>query len=252
LDSDDFIHPNTLELLYNNIVANSSDMAIYKLYGYDNETHETKKSKAFNLETVFGDKDFSDFTFTYKQVKDYVLTNLCSTCLKLYDKRFIDKHDCFRFPEGISFEDIPFHVKTMLLATKLSFVPEYLYYYRVNPLSITHDPTKRFDIFQIIDMVESFLEENGYIDEFKEEFKAYKVNRIFSYLISTRSEEFFQKAKEEFSGIDIDENSLLDDFSFENYTLVLDSPSYLDFIFNFYDNKIKRYSKKQQKPLRQE
>ncbi len=37
-----------------------------------------------------------------------------SACCKLYKKEFLDEFDDFRFPVGIAYEDVPFHVKCFL------------------------------------------------------------------------------------------------------------------------------------------
>ena len=57
------------------------------------------------------------------------------------------------------------------------------------------------DIFRICDIVESFLKGNGFYFEFIEEFKLFKITQIFNYLLTTNTEEYFQKAKVEFSKI---------------------------------------------------
>ena len=51
-----------------------------------------------------------------------VLNNSLAPWAKLYKKEFLDAYDDFRFDIGIAFDDVPFHVKSVLRAKKISFI----------------------------------------------------------------------------------------------------------------------------------
>ena len=91
-------------------------------------------------------------------------------------------------------------MKVMLRATKISYVPEYLYFYRQNPNSIINTNKNREDIYKVIDIVEKFLKENNYYNEFKYEFDYFKVLQILQYILEADTEEYFNKA------LKVDEN----------------------------------------------
>lgn len=227
LDSDDYIDLTALEKLFNNIVSNSSEVVLFKFQNFDDNRNLHKRGIEFKIDKIFGDIDYDDFSFTYRDVKRHVMNSAFSACLKLYRKDFIQK---FKFPEDVHFEDVPVHVQVMIEAEKISFVPEFLYYYRSNPDSILNSNTKGFDIFKVIDLVEVYLKENDYYDELEDEFIFFKIAQILVYLPTTDSEEYFAKAKSEFSKITIKNKKSLKKYALTGYKLVLKSNSYADYL----------------------
>ena len=123
--------------------------------------------------------DFENFTFTYKDVKRHVLLSSFAPWTKFYKKDFLDKYGDFRFHTNVAFDDVPFHVQSMLRASKISYVPKFFYHYRLsNPNSVNNTASNAPDIIKIIDFVENFLKDNGYYDEFKEEFIIFKIVQL--------------------------------------------------------------------------
>jgi glycosyltransferase involved in cell wall biosynthesis len=240
LDSDDYIELDALENLLNNAVSNDSDVVLFKFQNVDDNRNLHKRGIEFKIDKIFGDIDYDNFTFTYKDAKRHVLNSAFSACLKLYKKEFISP---FEFPVGLNFEDVPVHVKVMLNAERISFVPEFLYYYRSNPDSILNSSANGFDIFEIIDMVEEYLKENDYYDELENEFIFFKIAQILVYMDSEKSEEYFQKTKKEFSNITIKDEKSLKKYAIKGYSLVLKSSSYED-----YSNKKNNKKPKKSKP----
>lgn len=239
MDSDDFLELNAIELLYENITKNESDVAFYRGYKYTdgNRTDYTM----LNFNKVFGGCDYHDFTFTYRDAKDYVLNNGYNAVLKLYRKEFLDSYPDFYFPEGIAFEDILFHVKMMVRASKLSFIPDRLYYYRYNETSIVNTPEYTFDIFLNIDMVEEFLIENSLMEEFAEDFEYFKMKRLDFHIMKSNSEEFFRMTKECYSHIK--PNDLFKPAELERFNTLLDSGNFAEYLIRLYNNKDKDLAK---------
>ena len=223
IDSDDYISLDTIAKLYNNSISNGSDIVIFKIARFDNEGNVNYKLPGFDFDDFFEEVDFNNFSFTYSDIKKYVMNESFSACLKFYKKEIFDKQDDLIFPEGIAYEDVPFHIKIMLYANKISFVPEFLYYYRFNPNSIINTSSNGDDIFIICDMVESFLRKNYYYAEFKEEFELFKISQIFNYLLTTNTEDYFLMAKKEFSEMSIEKNNLIPKSLKKKYDLVLKS-----------------------------
>lgn len=223
IDSDDYISLDTIAKLYNNSLSNGSDIVIFKIARFDNEGNVNYKLPGFDFDDFFEEVDFNNFSFTYSDIKKYVMNESFSACLKFYKKEIFDKQDDLIFPEGIAYEDVPFHIKIMLYANKISFVPEFLYYYRFNPNSIINTSSNGDDIFIICDMVESFLRKNYFYAEFKEEFELFKISQIFNYLLTTYTEDYFLMAKKEFSEMSIEKNNLIPKSLKKKYDLVLKS-----------------------------
>lgn len=241
-DPDDRILPNTLKHAYENAVKNESELVLFKATRFNDKGVYYNRTY-MDLDNHFKDVDFDDFTFTYKDIKSFVLDSPYAPWCKLYKKSFIDSYDDFKFDLGVAFDDVPFHVKSLIRAEKISFVNEYLYHYRFdNPNSVNHTSSNSFDIFKIIDMVKSILESENKFDELYFEFNKFLLYNINYYLISSDSEEYFKMAKEEYSKVDLQFVNQMPDVMIEKYDLVLKHDSYEEFKYNFtcveYENKL--------------
>ena len=253
-DPDDFISQDAFEKLYKNAVSNNSDLVIFKIARFK-EGYDVDYSYAgFDLDKVFKNKNFDKFTFNYKDVKAYVLNKSFAPWTKLYKKEFLDKYYNIRFPINLAYDDAPFHIQSMLMAKRISFIPEFFYFYRFNPNSIINTASNGMDIFHIVDIVEEFLVKNNFYDEFTEEFKFFKITQILNYLISTGSEEYFQLAKSKFLDINLDEINILPKTKLNRYNLVLKCNSLEEYIQKEHSlhieelsNKIKSFEKKNKK-----
>ena len=219
MDSDDYLDKNAFKKLHDNITSNGSDFCIMKAI-FVNDMDEYK-FPAFELEKEFGKVNFNNFTFTYKDVKSHVLNDLFAPWLKLYRTEFLKSSEDFTFPEIKSYSDAPFHVKTMLEASKMSFVPEYMYFYRENDDSLVHSSSNTINFFKLADIIEDYLKNNNFMDEFKEEFEAFKIVKLVYYMGFTDSDEYYEKAKGELSKIE--PSSLIEDRDIDKRSIVLES-----------------------------
>ena len=238
LDSDDWISFNTLEELSKNAKSNDSDLVFYKLARF-NDRKFIFSQPAFDLSCYFDkDTDFNNFTFTCKDIKYHIINTSFAPYLKLYKKSFLDKYEDFTFPEGLVYEDVLFHVKTILRASKISFIPKFFYVYRLdNQRSVMHDDSKIFDIFKIIDLVEDFLFTNNYFDELKLEFYSFKIIQILQYLNKTPNEKYFKLAKKKFEELN---SSFTEDIKNELSNIVFNWKDYLKVLNS---NSMQEYQK---------
>ena len=220
MDSDDCLDKNAFKKLHDNITSNRSDFCIMKVIFVNGS--EEYKFPAFDIDKEFDKVNFNDFTFTYRDVKSHVLNDLFAPWLKLYSAEFLKSNDDFTFPEIKSYSDAPFHVKTMLNASKISFVPEYLYYYRENDDSLVHSSSNTINFFRLSDIIEDYLVKNDFIDEFTDEFAAFKIVKLVYYMGFTDSEEYYTKAKEELSNVNAN-FSLIGDNDIDKMNIILDS-----------------------------
>ncbi|WP_298501346.1 glycosyltransferase family 2 protein [uncultured Methanobrevibacter sp.] len=193
MDSDDYLDSNALKKLYANITSNGADFCIMKTLFVNGE--DTYKFPAFDLDKEFGNVNFNKFTFTYKDAKKHVLNDLFAPWLKLYSLDFLKSSGDFTFPDMKSYSDAPFHVKTMLQAKKISFVPEYLYYYRENDESLVHSSSNTINFFKLSDIIEKYLIDNGFFDELHDEFYTFKTSKLVYYMGFTDSDEYYRRAK---------------------------------------------------------
>lgn len=241
IDSDDFIYLDAIEEMYGSAVLNDSDMVLFRRtreFDIDRETNH----EGYNFDNIFkisGD-DYKEFTFDYTDLKNHVLNSYLSVWMKFYKREFLNLYDDFYFQEGIAYEDGLFHVKVFLRARRMSHIPKVYYYYRNNPSSVMNNSSYNMDIFKVVDSVEEFLIDNGYYDEFKNEFDFYKITQISQYLFSSASEEYFQKAREEFLKVRLSSKHIVSEYRMNYLNLVLDSKNYVEFLNNYYNNELEK------------
>lgn len=221
MDSDDYLDSNAFKKLYNNITSNDSEICILKAFFIKNG--EKYKFPAFDLDKEFDGVNFNDFTFNYKDIKSHVLNDLFAPWLKLYSYEFLKSSDDFTFPQIKSYSDAPFHVKTFLNAQKISFVPEYLYFYRENDDSLVHSSSNTINFFTLSDIIENYLKDNNYFDEFKEEFEAFQTVKLVYYMGFADSDEYYAKAKSILKSIDFENNALILTKDADKANLIIDS-----------------------------
>lgn len=239
-DPDDYILPGTFEKLFKNATRNWSDLVMFKIARFRDEGPIDYSNPGFAFEDVFKDVNFNYFAFDYHDVKKYVMNASFAPWTKLYKKEFLDKYNDFLFPTDIAFDDAPFHIMSMIRADRISYIPEFFYHYRFNPKGIINTSSNGMHIFRICDIVENFLRNEGYFEEFKEEFEFFKISQINNYLLSTDTEEYFNKAKEEFSKLDGNNNSQINSKNKVKYNLVLESNSLEEYKFReSVENRIK-------------
>lgn len=230
-DPDDYIDSNTFEKLYNNAKSNDSDLVICNFVQFI-DGKPIDYSSGFNFEKILPNVDLNNYTCNYQEIKNLVLNSYMAPWFKLYKREFLEKYDDFRFDLNIAFDDVPFHVKSLLRASKISFVPEFLYYYRLsNPNSVNNTKSNQIDIFRIIDIVETFLKDEGYFDEFKSEFYNFKISHIMLYIFSCNFEDYYILAKEVFSQMDLTGLNI-SSHQLKRYNAVLNSFSYNDLRIN--------------------
>ena len=195
-DPDDYLTPNALEKLYANAISNNSDFVIFKIASFRDGEPINYNEPGFEFEKVFNDVDFDNFTFNYRAIKRHVLLSSFAPWTKFYKKEFLDKYDDFRFHTNVAFDDVPFHVQSMLRAKRISYIPEFFYHYRLsNPNSVNNTSSNASDIFKIVDYVEKFLKDENYFDEFRDDFLIFKITQLSMYISSSNSEEYFNMVK---------------------------------------------------------
>ena len=225
MDSDDQIHPMFLEKVYKNLTDNDSDIVLYKIGNIENdEKLHINPYKIFSVPTR--SIDFSNYTFNYESVRKYVMNLYFAPWMKVYRKEFLEKYDDFTFDETLPYEDVLFHIKSILRAPRISFIPEYLYYYRTdNPSSLSKDESSDAEIFKVIETVHEFLKKERYLEEFKDEYEYFKVKQITTHINQSLDEDYFKKAKSTLDGIDVCNNPKISKNMKKRFKVFFDSPT---------------------------
>ena len=126
LDSDDYLHPQSLEILldlalkYKVDVVNCSSKNTSEKY---KEIHEEINITNYKISII---KNPLVGFLTKRAIQT-------GACFRLYKKRLIQK---IPFIKGIHFEDIPFTSQLMNEIDQMAFIDAPLYYYYKNPNSI--------------------------------------------------------------------------------------------------------------------
>ena len=130
LDSDDFIHPQLLEICYKLAKKENAEMVSFSFHHYNEG--EPVSTANYNIEQIKYILTTSPLHYQRRHHNQRVYYNVWS---KLFKKSFID--DIF-FIKNITYEDYPYiyailgkHPRSVLLNTPF-------YYYRINPNSISN------------------------------------------------------------------------------------------------------------------
>lgn len=234
LDADDYIYDDAIEDMYNNAVLNNSDIVLIK-YGRDEITDRLNSKNGFYFDDILNRRgdEYDEFTFTYKDIKSNVLNTYFNHWLGFYKREFLDKWDELYFEKG-QYEDVLFHVKALLRAERISHIPKIYYYYRRAENSQMSNYKGFIEIFDVIDSVENYLTENGFLDEFKDELDLFMIVQALTYILCNNSEEYFQLTKERFSRIELSPNHIVEPHRVNLYKFVLESNNYAEYLKSYY------------------
>lgn len=147
VDSDDFVTNNYVEVLYNLIKNNDSDISVC-IWKNVFEDNKTKKSYF----TLFH-REITATNLVMLQHMLYQKLFDTSACAKLYD---ISLFDNIRFPKGKLYEDLATTYKLFLKSKTISYSNDEIYYYFVRNNSITQSEFKEKDM-DLIEISETLL-----------------------------------------------------------------------------------------------
>lgn len=157
IDSDDWVGQDYLECLYNAICEENAELVvsgINKLYN-----KYTKKYKIL--------KDRNNLYENRKGLLTAILsgTDGGSPCAKLY-KTSILREKQILFPSLSNNEDVLFNIEYLFKIERVSFVYKWMYYYRYNPQSLSHNAIFNWPITlsKIISLKKALL--NQYTTEY--------------------------------------------------------------------------------------
>ncbi len=176
IDSDDYIHPKTYELLYTKAKQNNLDQLYFSAKSF------------FESDNMYS--AFSDFDELYRRRADYseitsgrqMFKKMSgnaefrpSPCMLISRREFLSKNN-LRFKEGILHEDNLFIIQCLTFAERVSYVNANLYFRRMrrNSIMTGENNIKRvFSYYEIIKILGSFAK-NENLNCDKEFFDALK------------------------------------------------------------------------------
>lgn len=178
MDSDDYIEPNTLSVLYENIIKYNAEIAIGSLI-YEDENGNI-------LRRILCDNIYIESNYAYLEKEGFFYW---MTWNKLYDINFLkyNKIDCI--PHHLH-EDLWFTFQVAAYASKVVYIKEETYHYINNSSSICnqHKVWTEKNINEHIEILEKEYETISSIDKFN----YLKVRRLYSNLFINTSYFIFQ------------------------------------------------------------
>ena len=235
VDSDDFIENDTCEKLYEQAKRLDCDLILFdSIRHFENNRNlnliHFKKNNEIN---------YKQKVFYYEYFRDRIFDGEYGVIWnKFYKSSFIKNND-IRFPKHKIYNDVEFHVKTTILAKRISYVEGIFYHYnRLGHSSLQTSFVKTnyaTVFFEVLHGLVDFLVENNLFDEFKNEFINFAIFELRNKLKSIDEkykQEFFEKTKEFYYFLELssDEvNSIPFDY-FMHFIFVVNSQNYEEFI----------------------
>lgn len=174
IDSDDWIHPQYLELLFQ---AVKSSNAAVSVGGFERaEKYEMDKLYKLDARPKLEVMSAEDFFINHQWDFNYAWG-------KLYHRSYFET---VRYPEGKNFEDTFTTYKVLFAGKKVAFINCPLYYYFYNTEGISHSPWKPSELVVMDGIREQikYYRKNGYHRALEKEEElyvnhyAYQINRI--------------------------------------------------------------------------
>lgn len=164
LDSDDFVHEDMFEKLYNGAVAKNAD---YAACGYTDITYEGEKVVV--LQDYVASK-------VAKQTKDMFFGALVSPFLHIYKRSVIEKAKV-TFPEGYIYEDTAFYLNLIPYVHNIATIEEPLAVRlrRSNSTTTTFKKERIRHIMPVIRNSLDYYKTNDFWDEYKDELEYFCV-----------------------------------------------------------------------------
>ena len=128
IESDDWIEPTMYEKLYNNAIANNSDVVKCNFYVYNSLASKPARiNKKWHQQQL--NKAPKDIAFSLKDYPEIVMFH-ASVWASLYRSDFVKKIK-MNETKSASYQDFPFMCEVMARAGRISVVNEHLVHYRM-------------------------------------------------------------------------------------------------------------------------
>ena len=199
MDSDDWVSTTLLEKIYNFSKINNLDIGIFKYRCYNNPTKSLGSSElGFKYSNKTLVKDNETETQNLFSLTNFAIWN------KLYRHTFI-KENNIQFDNISSLNDVTFSCVSLIISSKIGFLNDVLYYYRINRNgSITKD--KYNSALNFINVSKSLkdnligrnllnINENNYIDA---------ITKVYSHVLRRSKPDLKQQLTNAFNDL-IDE-----------------------------------------------
>lgn len=233
VDSDDWIEKNTLEEIYKTAINNKSDIVLFNSIEFRPNNTQHKRVYINNKKT-----DYAHFSFNYKYDKKLVMNSYLTIWSKLHRTDFLRENNILFFESNL-FEDVLFHIQTMIKAKNISYNPNFYYNYRRTELNTRQNNSikskNNLMIFDIFKEIEELLIENNVMHDLEINYFIFKLTEMENIINNTNDkykDESLNKIKNNLNEKQIPERVLKN--LPENNKLFLEksifSDNYVDFL----------------------
>ncbi len=151
IDSDDKIGKNYIENLYNAAVLNDCEIVFAGFTRFDETLN---KNTVISRDVLKDNCVMSGCQYLEKRLDFGDWEHQVWSAI--YSRNFIEKNS-INFDENIKvYEDVLFTNEILLLAKRVSAIPEYNYFYRYRPMSLTNSNRTDFEINNLIVILEKY------------------------------------------------------------------------------------------------
>lgn len=234
VDADDWIELDALRILYENALENESELVLFNAIEYLPNNQFRKR--------IYYPTDI-DGTFNFLDNNDIVMNNFLIACTKFHKLSFINENQ-LSFSENALFEDVYFHIKSMVKATNVSYVKEIFYNYRRTETNTRQSnslkSSESFLFLDIIDDVRELLVEENVYEILEKNFCEFKLTQLKNLFENNEDKErFFDLLNEDFNKNSI-KPSILEQIPLDKrdfYLKIKNSENYQIFIQISKENK---------------
>ena len=183
VDSDDVIHLEMYEKMFNKAKLENSDLVLCDLeYFYETSSEKMVKEGLVQIENI--------------DINKTVFLSPLFAWNKLYRRTLFIESE-LKYPIGLWYEDIPVTVPFFTLARKISYVHETLIYYRQRSTSImgSVDNPKVKDIFDIMHLCLNYFKDHNLLETYHDELEFLFLEHLmlnggFRFLLSHKYKDY--------------------------------------------------------------
>ncbi len=188
LDSDDFLSPDFLSVLYNSLIENDADIVCCGYYTYYPQSQKATPKKLTAKSGVYSSKKALNMLIKDTTMHFYVWN-------KLFKKSLFEDNN-INFPNML-FEDIYVTTRLFYYAKKINMIHKPYYYYVVHEDSLVNCINKQMinEYAKAIVLLRNFLEEKNIYKDFKLSFKLFAIrgmliNIKFIFFLHSKEKSF--------------------------------------------------------------
>lgn len=183
-DPDDFVDEKMFETMFNKITKDNSDLLVSEYNTYYENGKQVKTKKIYETVSPYYDIRNND-NFTWKDIQPDVFIGLEPPVWnKMFKKSFLDENN-IKFAAQRVGEDLPFNLKSILSAKKISYIETPMYSYFLRGGSAIHKKLKDFDAISVHSSIMQVIQEKGLESVLQNELDDYVARSIRFYYMRT-------------------------------------------------------------------